>query len=997
MTKNWKFFTQDIYDHHLKAINGIKFTPREIDIISFIISGRSAKKTAAFLSISSKTVENYTHNIMLKLKCNSHENIIDFIEKAGKVTTIKQHYLFLCVQSAFEQKLQQVSSLVIQKSLSYLIIYEKHYDLFIEQLRKYFKCLGIEGIFRIKEEDKSLNDSFQSIDSQSIAHCLFVVSPIQLKQLLIKESIKDVTLPQLLQNPKTITLVSLGEESETEISQEIYETYCVGYIRFENSESYYFSFFDLLKRLFPKVALEKMISEFKEQYETFIHDSSGKLSLAFALEGKELEPKNYSLREKIEKIFISNLKRKWILISSSFSLFIFCTCFIIFNINRNSKNEAIKSSSFSLSSEISTKSPITWNIPKQNIIFVGRKKLLEDLHNKLHQNEKLETANNLAISACAGLGGIGKTQLVLQYIHHTKHPYTLKAWFHAENIDNLRTKYIEFARELGCKEEKITNENAIAYVKKWLTEHPGWLLIYDNVNNYNEIEPFLPEKGGHVILTTRYRRWPLNFKILPIDIMTEEEAIDTIKSLIKRNIEREKNEAKQLVKNLGYLPLALSQAGSYIYQNRMNISEYLKIYKKYEMELLADNTFPEGVNTYPVAVTWNISLEAIVRETKANNESPIAIELLTVCAYLAPEKISHKILFTWLQETHPDLSSPKLVLNRHIGLLWKYSLINNDENHISIHRLVQTVQRYQLEQGLELEDKHIILSTLNLKWYESLLKFFMDNENDFKLSNSFEQLIETRNKFKKKFNYEYTENLAELDLIISPVYFNQEKYDDYLKILDEVNQYLQKKEGLEFLKCKILYLYSAYYRKKHNYEEAEKKLNEALNVFKYIKVNKLSKDKSLKNLKAKILFNKSNLYFAKNKTKRENDRDKSEIKASIEIIKEAIFIFNENHDIRDWLRAIELYGRLLVLTNKGSNVVNLFDKYINLIEEIADDRTKMLFYMTYSDAYLIEKDFKKALDYCNKCKQKAENFGLINELNNIANKEKIIKNSIRTN
>ncbi|WP_342271821.1 hypothetical protein [Candidatus Tisiphia endosymbiont of Parasteatoda lunata] len=69
------------------------------------------------------------------------------------------------------------------------------------------------------------------------------------------------------------------------------------------------------------------------------------------------------------------------------------------------------------------------------------------------------------------------------------------------------------------------------YIKQWLIDNPGWLLVYDNVNNYREIEPFLPEAGGHVILTTRQRYWSTKFSILPVNIMTEEEAIKTIKTL----------------------------------------------------------------------------------------------------------------------------------------------------------------------------------------------------------------------------------------------------------------------------------------------------------------------------------------------------------------------------------------------------------------------------------------------------------------------------------
>ena len=77
---------------HLSEINGINFTRREVDIISCILSGRGAKKTASLLEISPKTADAHIRNIMLKLGCNSRERIIDFFERSGKQHYIKQHY-----------------------------------------------------------------------------------------------------------------------------------------------------------------------------------------------------------------------------------------------------------------------------------------------------------------------------------------------------------------------------------------------------------------------------------------------------------------------------------------------------------------------------------------------------------------------------------------------------------------------------------------------------------------------------------------------------------------------------------------------------------------------------------------------------------------------------------------------------------------------------------------------------------------------------------------
>ncbi len=90
---NKKNGNQDRIDiSHLKIINGVKFTNREIDIISCMLRGQRAKVIASCLSISSRTVDTHICNILTKLNCTSREGILDFIEKSGKFSLLQKHY-----------------------------------------------------------------------------------------------------------------------------------------------------------------------------------------------------------------------------------------------------------------------------------------------------------------------------------------------------------------------------------------------------------------------------------------------------------------------------------------------------------------------------------------------------------------------------------------------------------------------------------------------------------------------------------------------------------------------------------------------------------------------------------------------------------------------------------------------------------------------------------------------------------------------------------------
>ncbi|WP_375318663.1 NB-ARC domain-containing protein [Candidatus Tisiphia endosymbiont of Oplodontha viridula] len=982
---------QEIYEQHLLTINNIRFTLREIDIIACITRGKNIKGVANFLSnedkqIETRTIESHISNLKRKIATNSREGIINFIEKSNKYQLIQNYYLSLLVQQEFRRILKEILILTKSDNISFFIVLQNlgnhDLNLMFNKIRSDLQLIGITVSVELRED--------------------FNNAPVVLKHKETddegKKQLRQCTIYVLAVNEDNITKqqdgCSIIMSSDQDISKVFFlvpqEEQCIEflpkqtnfeYINFSLSKQYHFILLEIITKIFSNVNVNNIIIKFKERYNNIISNNSGSVSLQSYLTDKNIQ-------DKAKNIYIPIIGVLVLIICSVYLLIFNPT---IKKIVRN--QEAIVSWSKQQKPITFPKNLTSWNIPRQNHVFVGREKLLSDLYNKLHQNHTPEATSNLAISACAGLGGIGKTQLALQYVNHTKHPYTFKVWFPAENADYLYNKYAEFAKLLGYTEAVYTKENIIAYVKQWLIDNPGWLLVFDNVNNYREIEPFLLEAGGYVILTTRQRHWSTEFSILPIDIMTEQEAIKTIKTLIQRDVAEEQNAIKELVEILGYLPLALVQSAAYIKQKNITIQQYLDIYKRYESELLADNTFLEETNNYhaPVAITWNISLEAIVRDTKINNEPPIAIELLTVAAYLAPDKISRKLLLTWLQTAYPHLSSPLLTLNKHIALLWQYSMINyGDNDTIAIHRLVQAVLRHQLHQSLDNKNsKNRICSTLNLRWFELLLRFFIDNEHEFKLANSFQQLIETSQQFKTKFKDTYNENLAAMDLMISSVYFYQEKYEDFLKILDEVNRYLQKTNGLEMLKCKILYLYSAYYLKIGNYQKAEEKINKALYQYNNIKINKSVKDNDIKILKAKLLCNKINLVLAKNKA-----TDKiniNTIEMSIKSIQEAITLFKEAHDTRDFLRSIRLYGKLLILTNQVDKVIVEFNKYTSLIEQIADDRTKMLFYITYSDAYFSKGDFNKALEYCGKAKQQAKKLHLNNELNNINNKEKTIK------
>lgn len=147
---------QDIYESHLKVINDVAFTRREVDMIACILSGRSTKKIASILSISPNTVGNHIHNIMLKLGCRSQEHIIDYVEKSQQYDTFKTYYFWLKIHSLFEGILKKIRVQMPQEK-EIVIFYAG--DLKHPLLQKMVKDLATTGIKVVVQSNERASGS----------------------------------------------------------------------------------------------------------------------------------------------------------------------------------------------------------------------------------------------------------------------------------------------------------------------------------------------------------------------------------------------------------------------------------------------------------------------------------------------------------------------------------------------------------------------------------------------------------------------------------------------------------------------------------------------------------------------------------------------------------------------------------------------------------------------------------------------------------------------
>jgi len=134
--------------------------------------------------------------------------------------------------------------------------------------------------------------------------------------------------------------------------------------------------------------------------------------------------------------------------------------------------------------------PPIWNVPTRNANFTGREQILHKLHESLGK----ENHTALTQQALHGLGGIGKTQVAIEYAYRYSASCDLVWWINAEEESTLKTDYAELSKKLNLPEQNAAEQPVIIEaVRQWLDHNPGWLLIFDNARDSETIRNYLPQ------------------------------------------------------------------------------------------------------------------------------------------------------------------------------------------------------------------------------------------------------------------------------------------------------------------------------------------------------------------------------------------------------------------------------------------------------------------------------------------------------------------------
>ena len=656
-----------------KVVGGVHFTEREIEVIACVLNSRSSKKISTFLNVSPRTVDSHLRNIIAKIDKHSREELIDFIEHSPECPFIKAYYLTLRIYIFFKQLLNKVAH---KPSRACTVIYWKDAteqdSALVHQIIVDLEYAGIHPNLTVKREEATFEDICKVSSSNSI-HILSGKALTEIK----KNSLLD------LQENQPILLSLRNDVHNDGIKNFEYPNH----VSFQDSKTYYFSFFKLLEKFYSPEEIESPVSEFKSFYNNLFSDKDvNVLTTIPSLEHAAVKPQKHS------RAYLKYIAAGLV------SLCLISFSAIYFAGKKDIQNTVNVEANFLLP-------------PKS--ILLNRDKLTQEMNQKLNQEDGIQSI------AIIGPGGAGKTTLARQYATSQKADIVWE--INAETPESLRSTFEHLADFMTTDDndkqllKQIKNSNdkdekIILYVQTHLRTLSNWILIYDNVEKFHDIQNHFPQNAkvwgnGKVIITTRdnnIKDHSLVAHTLKIGELDQAQKFELFNKIMSNNetpsaIKVSKEETHKFLETVPAFPLDVSLAAYYLKTTNISYQDYLNYLSNYKPEFsLVQQTILKDRGDY-AKTRYRIVTLAATNLIKMNKDFA---ELLLLISLLDSQHIPRELL-TRLKDT--------TIVDRFIYELNKYSLVSHDPlistlgPTFSIHRSTQEISLAHLIKELNIE------------------------------------------------------------------------------------------------------------------------------------------------------------------------------------------------------------------------------------------------------------------------------------------------------
>jgi tetratricopeptide (TPR) repeat protein len=325
--------------------------------------------------------------------------------------------------------------------------------------------------------------------------------------------------------------------------------------------------------------------------------------------------------------------------------------------------------------------PPVWNVPIRAQAFTGRDTVLAGLRGSF-----LASPGRTSVQVLTGLGGVGKTQIAIEYAHRFANNYAAVWWIDAEVTNFIPDQLVALAVALAVVPSDAPSPSALPRLFHYLQGRDDWLIVFDQAAEQADLADSLPSGPGHVLVTSRNPNWQQLGTRIAIEPFGNAESTAFLRSLVPDVSDQD---ATQIGNRLGGLPLALAQAAGLLAETAMRPAEYLRALDEHAIDVLS---YTSGTgHERSVANVVALSMSRLEAEDMA------AALLMRICSFLAPEPIP-----LWLFSDAPDDALPDplaavarttISFRRTLSRLSAFGLARVDADSLQLHRLVQGVLR----------------------------------------------------------------------------------------------------------------------------------------------------------------------------------------------------------------------------------------------------------------------------------------------------------------